>query len=570
MCKSVKMSHAGLRASIILIVVLALTKGAFGQITQVQWNGTPELLNPSLTGEWYEYAPSAMVDPANPSQTDIWTCHNATAGVVADNIYYEQATSSGVVNESQVMGPSATGWDSLNTCDPTVAAQTVSYQGTPYQYVMFYTGNSCGAQDNQIGMAFANSVSGPWTKFGNNPVISYSAPSQCSLSGDWGVGQPSVTSVTGTGEFLVFYTVGTAENATVAGTVPVSSGCYSYVAEVDYDSSAGTVTIPWTGELPTAGLPSSSCGLHNFDVMYDPTSGDFYAVGQDSTTPTYYPQFISDHLNLYTIPGGDVWGLSGSWSSIGSITSNYTGFARNHDAGLLRDQFGDMPNPSQITVIGTEGCQSTSTSSAGSSSGLCNNNLASSDAYLWTYRLYSVTGTQAPPAASGGFTLGSSPSSQTIAPGATATYTISVYPTGGFAEPVNLSLTGLPSGSTATFSPASVTPSANPSNSTLTVQLPQSSAKGERRSIPPLAPVALGLLILPMLPRRKRCGIILGTLCMVASLSGAALLTGCSGGTTTAVGSGTSAAQPSNYTIYVTGTSGSLQQTTTLTLSVTQ
>jgi hypothetical protein len=557
---------AGLRASIFTVVLLALARGSSGQISQVQWNGAPQLLNPSLSGEVYEYAPSAMVDPTDSTKTDIWTCHNATAGVVSDNIYYSQATSSGITSETQVMGPTTGGWDSLNTCDPSVVASTVSYQGTPYNYVMFYTGNNCGSQDNQIGMAVASTVNGPWTKVGTSPVISYSAPGQCSLSGDWGVGQPSVTSVTGTGDFLVFYTVGTGENSTIAGTQSVSSGCYAYVAEVSYNSSTNAATISWTGQLPTAGLPAGGCGLHNFDVMYDSVSGDFYAVGQDNTTPTYYPQFISDHLNLYTIPGGDVWGLSGSWTNIGSITADYTGFARNHDAGFVRTNYGVMPNASQVTVVATNGCESSTAGATGASTGPCNNNLNDPDAYLWSYRLYSLTGAQSTTPVGSGFTLGSSPNSLTAPSGGTASYNINVYATNGYTNLVNLSVSGLPSGATATFSPASVAPG---SASTLTITLPSAVVKLERRSFPSVAPVALGFLMLPLLVRRKRRVGLLLILCMIGSLGGALILTGCSGGTTTQIGNGNSTAQPHNYNLTVTGVSGSLQQTTTLSLTVT-
>ena len=62
---------------------------------QITWTGSPQLVDPSLTGEYYEYAPSAMVDPRNSSQTDIWSCHNTAAGVISDHIFYTGVTSSG-------------------------------------------------------------------------------------------------------------------------------------------------------------------------------------------------------------------------------------------------------------------------------------------------------------------------------------------------------------------------------------------------------------------------------------------------------------------------------------------
>ena len=65
------------------------------------------------------------------------------------------------------------------------------------------------------------------------------------------------------------------------------------------------------------------------------------------------------------------------------------------------------------------------------------------------------------------FTLSASPSSFSVNPGGTATYTVSVGALSGFSSVVNLGVTsGLPSGATATFSPASITTSGN---ATLTV-----------------------------------------------------------------------------------------------------
>jgi hypothetical protein len=55
------------------------------------------------------------------------------------------------------------------------------------------------------------------------------------------------------------------------------------------------------------------------------------------------------------------------------------------------------------------------------------------------------------------FTLGASPSSQTVAAGGGAAYTVTVTAVNGFTGTVGLSASGLPAGATATFNPASVT-----------------------------------------------------------------------------------------------------------------
>jgi subtilisin family serine protease len=65
-----------------------------------------------------------------------------------------------------------------------------------------------------------------------------------------------------------------------------------------------------------------------------------------------------------------------------------------------------------------------------------------------------------------GFSLSASPSSQSVIPGMSTSYTITITPTGGFADPVTLTspVAGLPSGAVGTF-----TPNPTVSTSTLTV-----------------------------------------------------------------------------------------------------
>src|SRR3954452_2672303 len=63
----------------------------------------------------------------------------------------------------------------------------------------------------------------------------------------------------------------------------------------------------------------------------------------------------------------------------------------------------------------------------------------------------------APPSPS--FTLSASPTTRSVARGSGTSYTISVVPSGGFAGPVSLSLSGLPAGATAAFNPAQTTSS---------------------------------------------------------------------------------------------------------------
>jgi hypothetical protein len=73
------------------------------------------------------------------------------------------------------------------------------------------------------------------------------------------------------------------------------------------------------------------------------------------------------------------------------------------------------------------------------------------------------------------FTVSASPSSQPVNPGGSTTYTVSVGALNGFSGAVNLSVSGLPTGATAAFSPASVS---GTGSSTMTVTTTTSTATG--------------------------------------------------------------------------------------------
>jgi uncharacterized membrane protein len=73
------------------------------------------------------------------------------------------------------------------------------------------------------------------------------------------------------------------------------------------------------------------------------------------------------------------------------------------------------------------------------------------------------------------FSISASPASQSVVQGASATYTVSTAVTSGNAQTVNLSVAGVPSGATATFTPPSVTAGGS---STLTIATTSSTATG--------------------------------------------------------------------------------------------
>jgi hypothetical protein len=140
---------------------------------------------------------------------------------------------------------------------------------------------------------------------------------------------------------------------------------------------------------------------------------------------------------------------------------------------------------------------------------------------------------------------------------------------GNFNTPVVLSVTGLPAGATASFSPAAVTPGTTGAPSTLSVQTALTGALTM-----PGHPFHAddgqwfaALLLIPLLRIRRLCmkfgslpkaarALLLGAL----ALGSIASMTGCGGGYF-----GPAA---TTVTLTVTGTSGSLQHSTTVNLTI--
>jgi sugar lactone lactonase YvrE len=164
------------------------------------------------------------------------------------------------------------------------------------------------------------------------------------------------------------------------------------------------------------------------------------------------------------------------------------------------------------------------------------------------------------------------PATASILQGGTASYSLVLTPliTNTLPGTVVFSVSGLPKGATATFTPPSVAAGAGATPFILTINTPAITA--ELRSQPPpsarrYAPVAMSLLLLPLaaFARRRRLGKQMGSLLLLLLLAaGATGLTGC----VTAASSGYYGVTTQTYNLTVTGTSGNLTRTTGLTLIV--
>jgi sugar lactone lactonase YvrE len=167
------------------------------------------------------------------------------------------------------------------------------------------------------------------------------------------------------------------------------------------------------------------------------------------------------------------------------------------------------------------------------------------------------------------FTIAASPSSLTVKGGQNGTVEMKVTPQNGFASAVSFTCSGLPSGASCSFSPATVTPSGTAaSTTTLTVSTSPLTASVHPDSNPlfPGAALAAALCFLGWKRRRS----VQLFLLLAVGVIGLSLFTGCGGGSSPS--SSTNPPPPVTSTITVTGTSGTgasaLQNTATFSLTV--
>jgi hypothetical protein len=171
-------------------------------------------------------------------------------------------------------------------------------------------------------------------------------------------------------------------------------------------------------------------------------------------------------------------------------------------------------------------------------------------------------------------TAAGSASGESVSPGSVASFNLTLAPAGAttFLDPITFSVTGLPTGATATFSPATIAAGSAITPVTLSIQTAntQTAYNEQPTSGNPLAPAALGFLLLPLLGmkaahRRLRQIPRLPVVLLAVALSfGVALgISGCSGGSVTPP-----AAQTYTVVAIATDTTTKAQSMMNLTLTI--
>jgi hypothetical protein len=161
------------------------------------------------------------------------------------------------------------------------------------------------------------------------------------------------------------------------------------------------------------------------------------------------------------------------------------------------------------------------------------------------------------------FGLALAPQTISLSAGQSGTSTITVTPVNGFNSAVVFSCSGLPGGTSCAFSPSSVTPQGSVSTSTLKISN-SGTAKLIARPGTSLPMASLAIALGAFLIRRRRFSLSTRIL-LPSALLFLALLSSCGGGGGSPVGN---KPIPINAVLNITGTSGTLQHSATLNLTI--
>ena len=313
---------------------------------------TDELFGDDINENFYNYCPTMLMEGNDTMH--IWYCSNKISGNVTDYIAYRKGTlhadGKWTFTEKSLVLEAGSGnaWDSRHCCDPAVIKGEFKYNGETYSYLMAYLG--CLTSDctcNEVGIAVARSPEGPWVTYGDNPIANYRTSLEFDAS-HWGYGQPSLVSVDKKGKVILFYTKG------------IKLGTYTWAEMWDlYDLNAPIKMKE--SKLVDGGAIET---FNNADFAYDPVGNNFYCIKEDHVSGWYPSDGGVDWISgsnsvFYTGMSandelvGDTLFNNAPWTKVGTVGKELTGFDRNHNAGILTDEYGWIMDNSKIPVVYT-------------------------------------------------------------------------------------------------------------------------------------------------------------------------------------------------------------------------
>jgi hypothetical protein len=267
------------------------------------------------------------------------------------------------------------------------------------------------------------------------------------------------------------YTVPTAANAGYTGTL-TSFNVAGLPSGATYSLSKSSGTPGFTSTLTVSTTSATPAGTYPLTISASDGSLSYFACILDCPTSEPYPTLIVSAAPGFTIslkPDSQTVGIGGS------TTYTVTVAATNGFNGVVTLGVKGLPSFSSATfspetVTGSGSSTLTLTTTASIQPGTNSLTFTGTSGTL----NQSMTGTLVVTGAN--FSISSSPEIDAINAGSSAVYTVTVTGMNGFDGSVELSLPGLPSGTSATFSPTAISGSGS---ATLTITTPTSLAAGD-------------------------------------------------------------------------------------------
>lgn len=297
----------------------------------------------------YDYAPSFITDRYGIVYG--YLCENRDPFEIVDYIYLYKGipTRNGMVWQpgTEVIEPSRTGWDDCHICDPDVREFTTRGNGKSHKWIMTYLGvDQWDCNHNQIGLALADNIEGPWTKFAGNPIVPYEGRDR------WGTGQS--TSIVMNDSTVAMFYHSTTENGPFAMRMVKLN-------DLDNIDIGKEYTVPF--------LSANT---------YVAISDDWIYTVSEERSPDYekvVPTWVGDMCVVRCKPRSgdlvaDMTSPVNTWTEIGRVTREHHGFPRSHNPGFLTDTRGWVPSDDSLTVYFTTA--------------------VTGDDWLWSYDLYSA------------------------------------------------------------------------------------------------------------------------------------------------------------------------------------
>lgn len=286
----------------------------------------------------YSYCPSIV--RLDDGTTHMFFCGNPEQNIMVDNIYHIRINPDGTkTNAKSVLQPGVSGmWDDHHTCDPSVIAGDFSMAGVKYKYAMFFLSNKYGFYYNEIGVAFSNNLEADsWVKYSNQVVKKTWTTDGDQIYGNggkaWGVGQPSAISIDNKSNILLTYTIGDIDGTRIAWATIDMANMDNFTPVISTTMiNQGLKQIDYLKADYTCNSDFAVDRLKNIIVMVRPVQPH----------PTSYPTFLNSSLEVDYISYNDFINSTGKWTSLLRITPTVTKFARNHNAGIEKNMYGEI------------------------------------------------------------------------------------------------------------------------------------------------------------------------------------------------------------------------------------